>query len=441
MATIKGSVGLYTLGCKVNQYESEAIAEACSGLGLDVLPPDEVCDAYIINTCTVTGEADRKARQFIRRAISRNPDAYIIVTGCFAQVSPQAVADINGVDAICGNDRKLSAADIAADLIASGHKNPSPKLYIGDIDTAGFETMSINSFGRTRACVKIEDGCESHCTYCIIPSARGKIRSKPMLQVIDEITVLTSGGCREVVLTGIETAAYGRDLEGVGLADLLEAADRIPGIGRVRLGSMDPSLFRPDFIRRIAALKSLTPHFHLSVQSGCDSVLADMKRKYNSGMVLNAMQNLREKIPEIQFTADMIVGFPGETDEDFCQTMEFVDKARFLGIHVFAYSKRAGTPAATMPNQIPELLKHERSALLIEKQASIKHDILENVIKMNPVTEILPETYDGQFAYGHTASFIEVRIPVQKRPPASLIPVRLNGIDGDVCTASLINKE
>ena len=441
MATIKGSVGLYTLGCKVNQYESEAIAEACSGLGLDVLPPDEVCDAYIINTCTVTGEADRKARQFIRRAISRNPDAYIIVTGCFAQVSPQAVADINGVDAICGNDRKLSAADIAADLIASGHKNPSPKLYLGDIDTAGFETMSINSFGRTRACVKIEDGCESHCTYCIIPSARGKIRSKPMRQVIDEITVLTSGGCREVVLTGIETAAYGRDLEGVGLADLLEAADRIPGIGRVRLGSMDPSLFRPDFIRRIAALKSLTPHFHLSVQSGCDSVLADMKRKYNSGMVLNAMQNLREKIPEIQFTADMIVGFPGETDEDFCQTMEFVDKARFLGIHVFAYSKRAGTPAATMPNQIPEPLKHERSALLIQKQASIKHDILENVIKMNPVTEILPETYDGQFAYGHTASFIEVRIPVQKRPPASLIPVRLNDIDGDACTASLINKE
>lgn len=262
-----------------------------------------------------------------------------------------------------------------------------------------------------------------------------------MRQVIDELTVLTSGGCREVVLTGIETAAYGRDLEGVGLADLLEAADRIPGIGRVRLGSMDPSLFRPDFIRRIAALKSLTPHFHLSVQSGCDSVLAGMKRKYNSGMVLTAMQNLRENIPEIQFTADMIVGFPGETDEDFRNTMEFVDKARFLGIHVFAYSKRAGTPAATMPNQIPEPLKHERSALLIKKQASIKHDILENVIKMNPVTEILPETYDGQFAYGHTASFIEVRIPVQKRPPACLIPVRLNGIDGDVCTASLINKE
>lgn len=439
MAKTEGSVGLYTLGCKVNQYESEAIAEACRERGLEVLPPDEVCDAYIINTCTVTGEADRKARQFIRRAISRNPDAYIVVTGCFAQVSPQAVADIGGVDAICGNDRKLSSAHIVTELIKGGHKSLTPALYINNIDAAGFEDMSISSFGRTRACVKIEDGCESHCTYCIIPSARGKIRSKAPDKVLEEIRTLTKSGCREVVLTGIETAAYGRDLDGVSLVDLLEQVDNIPGIGRVRLGSMDPSIFRADFIDRISRLRSLTPHFHLSVQSGCDSVLAGMKRKYNSKMVIDAMEGLRASIPGIQFTSDMIVGFPGESDEDFAETMAFAERARFLGMHVFAYSKRAGTPAATMPGQVPEAVKRSRSASLIKKQASIRHNILSDVITKSPVTDILPETFDGSFAHGHTASFVEVKVKTSQRPAAGLLRVRLTGIDGEVCTAEIIN--
>lgn len=439
MSNFFGSVGLYTLGCKVNQYESEAIAKACRELGLEVLPHDEVCDAYIINTCTVTGEADRKARQFIRRAMSHNPDAYIIVTGCFAQVAAGAVADICGVDAICGNDRKLMSAEIAAELIRAGHKNPTPALYLGDINAAGFENMSISSFGRTRACVKIEDGCESHCTYCIIPAARGKIRSKAPADVLNEIRTLTEGGCREVVLTGIETAAYGRDLDGVGLADLLEAVDEIPNIGRVRLGSMDPSLFRPDFIRRISRIKSLTPHFHLSVQSGCDSVLAAMKRKYNSKMVIDAMDGLRAAIPGIQFTSDIIVGFPGESDEDFAATLAFAERARFLGIHVFAYSKRAGTVAASMPGQLPEAIKHARSTSLIEKQSQIRRDILSDVIENDPITDILPETFDGHFAHGHTASFIEVKVKTDTRPSPGLLRVRLDGIDGDVCTACILD--
>lgn len=436
MTITHGSVGIYTLGCKVNQYESEAIAEACRAHGLEVLDPNELCDAYIINTCTVTGEADRKARQFIRRAIAHDPGAYIVVTGCYSQVSPQAVADIEGVDAICGNDRKLLCADIVAELIRGGVKNAVPELRLGSIEGAGFERMSISSFGRTRACIKIEDGCESHCTYCIIPSARGRIRSKAPAQVLDEITALTAGGCREVVLTGIETAAYGRDLDGVTLADLLEQVDALPGIGRVRLGSMDPSIFKPDFIRRIAALRSLTPHFHLSVQSGCDRTLAAMKRKYNTRQLLDAMQGLREAITGIQFTSDIIVGFPGETDEDFGETMRFVEQAGFLGIHVFAYSKRAGTPAATMPDQVPESVKRARSASLIAKQSQIRHDILQNVIATSPITTILPETFDGTYVYGHTASIIEVRMPTTAHPGHRLLRVRLDGVDGDICTAS-----
>ena len=202
---------------------------------------------------------------------------------------------------------------------------------------------------------------------------------------------------------------------------------------------MDPSLFKPDFIRRIARLKSLTPHFHLSVQSGCDSVLAGMKRKYNSKMVLDAMDGLRANIPGIQFTSDIIVGFPGESNADFAETMAFVDRARFLGIHVFAYSKRAGTPAATMPGQVPETVKHARSASLIEKQSSIRRDILSDVIAKSPITDILPETFDGSFAYGHTASFIEVKVKADHRPAAGLLRVRLTGVDGDVCTAEIID--
>ena len=216
--------------------------------------------------------------------------------------------------------------------------------------------MSITSFGRTRACIKIQDGCESHCTYCIIPRARGKIRSKPRQDVLDEVLTLTQNGCREVVLTGIETACYGRDLPDTDLGDLLCAVDAIPGIGRVRLGSLDPSLFKPAFIQKITGLKSLTPHFHLSLQSGSDSVLAGMKRKYNTAMALRAIEGLRAAIPGVQFTADIIVGFPGETEEDFLETLKAVEAAKFDAAFTFQYSARPGTKAAAFPDpRFPEI--------------------------------------------------------------------------------------
>ncbi len=438
MANSKGTVGIYTLGCKVNQYESEAIAERCVELGLDVLDPGQVCDAYIINTCTVTAEADRKARQFIRRARKNNSAAYIIVTGCLAQVAPSSIEDIGGIHYICGNSNKMSAADAAARLLCGDDHGAQTEIKVENIHKAPFEPMSITSFGRTRACIKIQDGCESHCTYCIIPRARGKIRSKPREDVLREVRTLTQNGCREVVLTGIETACYGRDLEGTDLGDLLSAVDAIPGIGRVRLGSLDPSLFKPAFIEKIAGLKSLTPHFHLSLQSGCDSVLAGMKRKYNTAMALHAIQNLRAAIPGVQFTADIIVGFPGETEENFEETMRFIEQVRLLSIHVFAYSKRAGTVAASMPGQVPEDVKHRRSASLIQKQAEIKQSILQDVISNSPDANILFETYDGIYAYGHTDSFIEVKVPLSSPPPAEIVPVRLCCTDGDVCRGVLI---
>ncbi|MBR7099363.1 MAG: tRNA (N(6)-L-threonylcarbamoyladenosine(37)-C(2))-methylthiotransferase MtaB, partial [Clostridia bacterium] len=348
------SVGIFTLGCKVNQYESEAIAELLRSRGYRVCANSEHCDAYIINSCTVTSESDRKVRQTVRRAIHQNPSAFILVTGCLGQTDPDQLAAIDGVDFICGNAQKLSVADALDTLAANGTKNATPKIVRQSPDAHGFEPMCIHSFDRTRAYIKIQDGCENHCTYCIIPAARGKVRSKVPRDVLDEVKNFVSQGCREVVLTGIETASYGKDLNDCDLASLLCEIDRIPNIGRVRLGSLDPSLIKQSFVDRIAPLSSVAPHFHLSMQSGSDSVLARMKRKYNTKMALEAMERLRSAMPDVQFTTDMIAGFPGETEAEFLQTLEFIRKARFLMIHAFPYSRRSGTPADTMPDQIAE---------------------------------------------------------------------------------------
>lgn len=427
------TAGIYTLGCKVNQYESQAIAEELERRGFEIASPSGKCDAYIINTCTVTAESDRKARQFIRRAISKNPDAAVIVTGCMAQTAPGEVAAIEGVDAVIGNSDKLSAARLADELTSGKYQANEPKITVSDIDCAPFENMTITKFDRTRAYVKIEDGCESRCTYCIIPNARGKIRSKPFDEVIREVETLTKNGCREVVLTGIETASYGKDLGDVDLADLLCRVDKIDGISRVRLGSLDPSLIKEGFVKRIAALKSLTPHFHLSLQSGSSKVLADMKRKYNADMAMRAIELLRAYIPRAQFTTDIIVGFPGESEQDFEQTAEFVKKAKFLMTHIFPYSKRAGTPAASMQGQIQKAEKSRRLHVLSGIEAEIRKELLQKRIANEPISEVLFETFADGVATGHTDDFIEVRVPCPAPLHAELRRVRLTSTDGNVC--------
>ena len=425
------TAGIYTLGCKVNQYESEAIAERLGDAGFLVLSPREICDVYIINTCTVTAESDRKARQFIRRAINRNPNAYILVTGCFSQIAPKAVAAIPGVDYICGNAEKQSVVTAALELMQSGRKNESPVLQTEAPDAFGFESMCIRRFDRTRAYLKIEDGCESKCAYCIIPAARGKIRSKKPEEVVAEVAELTENGCREVVLTGIETASWGKDLGGLSLADLLERVDAIPGIGRVRLGSLDPSLIRPAFVERISRLRSLAPHFHLSVQSGSSAVLARMRRKYNAQMALEGMELLRRAIPNVQFTTDMIVGFPQESEAEFEETLDFVRKARFLMIHIFPYSRRKGTLADTMPGQIPEEIKREREKRLAQVQAQIRRSILDEMTgKTEPV---LFETNENGAWAGHSPNFLEVVCKSKEPLHGEIRTVRIERNDGDRC--------
>ena len=435
MSASKKTVGIYTLGCKVNQYESEAIAEQFARDGFEIASPASACDVYVINTCTVTAESDRKARQFIRRAIKKNPSAYILVTGCMAQTQPEQVAAIDGVDYICGNANKLSVVNAAKELLANEKKADVAKNAVIPPDALGFESMKIEKFDRTRAYIKIEDGCENRCTYCAIPGARGSVRSKSPAEVLEEVRGLTAGGCREIVLTGIETASYGKDLDGYTLADLLEKIDQIPNIGRVRLGSLDPSLIKVPFVNRIARLSSITPHFHLSMQSGSDKVLALMKRKYNTKMALRAMELLRTAMPTVQFTTDMIVGFPQESDEDFEETLEFVKQARFLMIHVFPYSKRSGTPAATMSGQVPDAVKHERAAKLSALEAEIRRDILNGLIGQQ--TEVLFETFKDGVVSGHTPEFVEIRCKSDVPLHAQTHSVTVEATDGDVCRGSI----
>ncbi len=431
------TVALATLGCKVNQYESQAIAEALEARGWEIKSSSDTCAAYIINTCTVTAESDRKARQTIRRMMGKNPNAFVLVTGCYSQTSPDAVCAISGVDYICGNSNKLSVVDRLEELFQKGEKNTQTEINIPSLDTAGFESMTITKFDRTRAYVKIQDGCESRCTYCTIPAARGPIRSKPVDEVISEVECLIRGGCREVVLTGIETGSYGRDLQsGENLATLLEKIDKLDGIGRVRLGSLDPSIIKPEFVDRIKNLKSITPHFHLSMQSGSSSVLANMKRKYNSAQAMRAVNLLRDAFPTLQLTTDIIAGFPGETEEDFEESCKLVENARFLMVHAFPYSKRRGTVAATMKNQVPDEIKHQRVAILSQKAAEIRGEILDSLIGSE--VEVLFESQSGGYSFGHTPEFVEVKIKCNDDLHATIRRIRILSHDQNVCEGEFV---
>lgn len=413
-------VGFYTLGCKVSQYETEAIAEKFEGRGYTVCDFSEVCDVYVINTCTVTAEADRKSRQMIRRAKKANPDSLVLVCGCYSQRSPGEVSAIAGVDAVIGSAGKLGLVEIAEKLLESKER------YIGvtDIDSEPFENMRITRGPRTRVYVKIEDGCESKCTYCAIPSARGKVRSKPMDDVISEVEGL-SASAYEIVLTGIETGSWGRDLPGAPtLADLIVELDKRKSCGRIRLGSLAPELLRGDFVAKVKDAAILAPHFHISIQSGSDNVLRAMKRRYTRAGALAVIEEIRAAIPRATFTTDIMVGFPGESEEDFMDSVRFVREARFIDAHVFQYSKRHGTPAADMPCQIDESVKHERSEKLIAVVKEVQREELDKLIFEGSELSVLMEQKRGEFWHGHTDTFVEVVAKSESDLHGKIVQVR-----------------
>lgn len=408
------TVGLYTLGCKVSQYETEAIAEAFESRGCLVRPFEEKNDVYVINTCTVTAESDRKSRQFVRRAIKQNPDAVIAVLGCYSQRSPSELLSIDGVDIVIGTDGKLAVVDKA--ILLCEKKNSKIVCeqfsYITDVGTVGFEPMKITKAPRTRAYVKIEDGCECRCTYCAISDARGRVRSKAREDVLSEVKALFDSGIGEVVLTGIETGSYGRDFsQKYGLADLICELDKLCPNGKIRLGSLSPELIGKEFVEKVKNTEILLPHFHLSIQSGSDRILALMKRRYNISQAIENIERLREAFPKANFTTDLMVGFPGESEEDFLATVDFVRKVRLLDAHVFAYSKRKGTPAAEYEGQIPEEIKKERSHRLIAYKNEVRDFLLSELLgSKSPILAIAESLdSDGKIAM-HSESFVEIKL-------------------------------
>ncbi len=432
------TVGLYTLGCKVSLYETEAVAEAFAAAGFEVLSFDSVCDVYVINTCTVTAESDAKSRKYIRRAVRKNPDAAVIVIGCYSQRAPADVLSIEGVGAVIGTADKLSAVDTASRLL----KGNCEKInLVAPLDGAIFEPMCVTHAPRTRAYVKIEDGCECKCTYCAIAAARGPVRSKPPEQVISEAEALYRGGTREIVLTGIETASYGSDFdEKYTLADLLCELDARHSCERIRLGSMAPELIGEQFISRVAGLKILVPHFHVSMQSGSSSVLRAMKRRYTRERAIENINRIRELMGDVMITADLMVGFPTESEEDFLDTLRFVGEVRLLDAHVFAYSRREGTPAAEYSGQIPESVKRERSARLIAEVERVRAEVLSSVVERGePLMTVLEES-DGEHFSGHSDSYIEVKCHAASHSRGELVRVRPVSHDGRVIYGEIIEN-
>ena len=413
----------YTLGCKVSQYESEALAERLVALGGVEVSFNQVADAYVINTCTVTAESDAKSRKYIRRALRKNPEAIVAVMGCYSQRAPEEVASIDGVSIVCGTADKMKLAPMIAKLLSE--KEPAPIIMTKPLDDEGFEPMCVTKPGRTRAYVKIEDGCECRCTYCAIADARGPVRSKPASEVIAEVEALAKNGTREVVLTGIETGSYGADFEEkYDLGDLIYELDKRGSCERIRLGSLAPELIGERFIAKVRDTKILAPHFHLSMQSGSDDVLRRMKRRYNTDMALRNMEIIREAFPNATFTTDLMVGFPGERDEDFENTLEFVKKARFLDCHVFAYSRRAGTPAATYENQVPEEIKRKRSEILIAEKNKVRDQLLEEICSRGELLPCVFETREGSLWTAHSDTFVEVRVECDQDIAGKLLMVK-----------------
>ena len=399
---------LHSLGCKVNSYETEAMQQMLEQAGYEIVPFSEKADLYVINTCSVTNIADRKSRQMIHKARKMNPDAIVVAAGCYVQTSAEQARNDSSIDIVIGNNKKQDLLK----MIDTYEKEHRAEEGILDINMSGqpYEELKVNHPAEhTRAFLKVQDGCNQFCSYCIIPYARGRVRSRKPEDVVAETKELAKNGFQEVVLTGIHLSSYGMDL-GCSLMDLIRSIHQIEGIRRIRLGSLEPGIITKEFVEELVTLKKVCPHFHLSLQSGSGAVLKRMNRKYTPDEYLEKCRILREYYEHPAITTDVIVGFPGETEEEFVQTCEFVKKAAFYEIHVFKYSRRNGTVAAGMPDQIPESIKGQRSSVLMK----IADDLKEEFVcwyegKQVEVLFEEPVIRDGvQYYEGFTPEYVKV---------------------------------
>ena len=428
------SVAFLTLGCKVNSYETEAMSQLLANAGYEIVSFSEKADVYIVNTCSVTNMADRKSRQMLHKAKKMNEGAIVVATGCYVQTASEKIAEDLSIDIIVGNNKKKEIVEILQEYFKEHKKN-----YIIDINkTDEYEDLEIATVTEhTRAHLKIQDGCNNFCSYCIIPYARGRIRSRKMDSIKDELERLANNGFKEVVFTGINLSCY--DDNGKKLIDVIELAENTEGIERIRLGSLDPEVVTEEFAHRLSKVTKICPHFHLSMQSGCDTTLKAMNRHYTSEEYYNKCMLLREKFINPAFTTDVIVGFPQESDEDYATTREFVKKVGFSELHVFKYSRRDGTVAAKMIGQVDETIKSKRSEDLISVGESLKENYRKEKIgeKVSVLFEEEKEINGIKYQVGHTKEYIEVAVETKENLAGKIEEVFLKDfIDNEIMLAT-----
>lgn len=425
---MKKTFNILTLGCKVNQYESEAVEEIFESRGFE--RKENNADIYVINTCTVTNMSDRKSRQMISRARKDNPDAIIAVMGCYSQVKPEDVAKIEGVDIILGSRNKEEVVDLCEDMLQN---KEAIDQIISVSEEKTFEDLQIsNQTEMTRAYMKIQDGCNMYCSYCLIPYARGNVVSRPMDSIVKEAERLAENGFKEIVLTGIHVASYGKDFKnGTSLIDVIENVAKVEGIERIRLSSMEPRHITRAFLERMKATEKACDHFHLSLQSGSDDVLKAMNRKYDTTIFKEKIDLIREVFPNAGLTTDIIVGFPGETDENHKETMDFVKKIKFAKTHLFKYSKRDGTKAATMKGQVNGNIKKDRLKDLEAIEKINREEFLEKQIGKT-LSVLFEEKSDmAGFKSGYSTNYLRVNVEDETLPSNEIYDVIITGIEND----------
>lgn len=407
------TVAFYTLGCKVNQYETNAMEQQFIQNNYKIVENTEKADIYVINTCTVTNMADRKSRQMLRRVKEINQSAVIVVCGCYAQVAKTELEQISEVDIILGINEKNKIVQIVEEYLAS--KNNIIEVADVSKQKEFLDFGDVTYTEKNRAVIKVQDGCNMFCSYCLIPYARGRIRSRKIENVVSEIEKIAKQGIKEVVITGIHVASYGKDFENenIRLINLLEEINKIEGIERIRLSSLEPTIVDEEFAQRLSKLEKICDHFHLSLQSGCDATLKRMNRKYTTARYKEATEILRKFYPNANFTTDVIVGFPGETDEEFDQTYQFLKEIGFYKMHIFKYSPRKGTVAEKLTNQVDGNIKEERSRKLIELSNNMQNE--KNSQYIGKTVKVLFEEYENGYYKGHTTNYMVVKVPEKEQ--------------------------